>query len=102
MNVVSKHKLREFWAIHPEAEQALTEWYNRLRKSTPFNFAQLKDLFNAADFDTPHTIFDVGGNKYRVIAIIDYTGQFTKIRHVFTHKEYDIWSEKKRKGKVED
>jgi mRNA interferase HigB len=95
VNVVSKKKLREFWSDHPEAEDALTWWYNIFRKSSPQHFADLRTTFGSVDFVNPFTIFDVGGNKYRVIALIDYQEQFSKIVAVFTHAEYDDWNKSK-------
>jgi mRNA interferase HigB len=93
MNVVSKKRLRQFWTKHSEAEQPLTRWYNLFRKTSPGNFAELRETFASADFVNPHTIFNVGGNKFRIITIVDYEFQFAKIRHVFTHEEYDAWNQ---------
>jgi mRNA interferase HigB len=93
VNVVSKKTIRAFLENHdPEALEPLSRWYNLLRKSSPTNFAELRAIFASADFVNPFTIFNVGGNKYRIITLIDYEGQFTKIRHVFTHPEYDDWN----------
>jgi mRNA interferase HigB len=106
VNVVSKKTIRAFLENHdPEALEPLSRWYNLLRKSSPTNFAELRAIFASADFVNPFTVFlltrqhlagcsrfNVGGNKYRIITLIDYEGQFTKIRHVFTHPEYDDWN----------
>jgi mRNA interferase HigB len=96
VNVVSKKTIRAFLEHHadsePEALEPLSRWYNLLRKSSPTNFAELRAIFASTDFVNPFTVFNVGGNKYRIITLIDYEGQFTKIRHVFTHPEYDDWN----------
>jgi mRNA interferase HigB len=92
VNVVSKKKLREFWGEHPEAEESLTWWYNVFRKSSSQHFADLRRTFGSVDFVSPFTVFNVGGNKYRVIVFVDYVGQFSKIVYVFTHNEYDEWN----------
>ena len=94
VNVVSKSKLRAFWLEHPDAEEPLITWYKTLSKLSPKNFAELKDTFNSVDLAIKYTIFDVGGNKFRVIVLIDFEYQFAKIRHVLTHKEYENWSAK--------
>jgi mRNA interferase HigB len=94
VNVVSRKKLMAFWRKHPEATEPLTIWYRTLRKSRPKNFAELKSIFNSVDLASKYTIFDIGGNKFRVIIIVDYTNSFAKIRHVFTHQEYDLWNAK--------
>lgn len=100
VNVVSRKRLREFWEQHPEAGAPLGAWYKTLCKN---DFTDLNDLhktYPSADYAAPFTIFDVGGNKYRLITLIDYAGRFVKIRHVFTHREYDRWTIQYRKGRV--
>ncbi|WP_335340494.1 type II toxin-antitoxin system HigB family toxin [Burkholderia sp. PAMC 28687] len=64
------------------------------------NFKDLNDLkatFGAADYVKPHTVFDIGGNKYRLIAAIHYNMHKVFVRNVLTHAEYDTdkWKEKK-------
>jgi mRNA interferase HigB len=49
----------------------------------------------------PYTIFDVGGNKYRVVTVIHYNRARVYVRHVFTHAEYDDWSRSMRKRRGE-
>jgi mRNA interferase HigB len=65
-------------------------------QNQPQPLADLRQTFASADFVTPQTIFNVGGNKYRVIAIIDYEYQFAKIKNVFTHEEYDLWNQEEK------
>lgn len=102
MNVVALRTLRTFWEREPESEQPLRVWYTRLCKSNASNWAELKQAFPAIDYTSPHTVFDVAGNKYRVIVIIDYQYQFAKIRQVLNHAEYDRWTQLKRQGLIED
>ena len=59
------------------------------------DFAALKSLMNATDRVGDYYVFDIGGNKYRVIAAIHFDKQRLYVRHVFTHLEYDQWSKKK-------
>lgn len=92
MNVVNRKKLIAFWLKHPEATEPLAVWYRTLQKSKPKNFAQLKNLFGSVDLAAGYTIFDIGGNNFRVIVIVDYEYSFAKIRHVLTHQEYDHWN----------
>jgi mRNA interferase HigB len=92
VNVVSRRKLLEFWLEYPEAEEVLSIWYRTFQKAMPRNFAELKSIFGSVDLAEKYTVFDVGGNKFRVIVLIDYEYQFAKIRHVFTHQMYDQWN----------
>jgi mRNA interferase HigB len=53
------------------------------------NFAELRQIFASADLVGKLTVFNIGGNKYRLITYIDYQSQKVFIRHVLTHAEYD-------------
>ena len=64
------------------------------------DFAALRRSFGAADLVAPYTVFDVGGNTFRLIAAIHYNRGRVYVRHVLTHAEYDEWSDRRRrKGK---
>ena len=97
MRVISRRALREFWAKHRAAEAPLTAWF-RLMQVTDFaDFNAIKRTFGAVDYVAPYTVFDIGGNKYRVITAIHYDRRRVFIRHVFAHREYDRWSVGMRK-----
>ena len=57
----------------------------------PRSYADLKKLSNSVDRVGSYYVFDLGGNKYRVIAAIHFDRQMLYVRHVFTHVEYDRW-----------
>lgn len=102
VNVIAYKALRAFTQTLPEsegaqAEEAMREWFNRLRKLEPANFAELKAAFNTADITGIFTIFNVGGNKYRLVTAIVYTAKRAYIKHVFTHAQYDRWNAARRK-----
>ena len=96
MRVITKRRLKEFWEKHRKAEGPLLAWYKLVTNAHWKNFAEVKATFNSADYYANLVIFDVGGNKYRVIAAIHYNTGMLFIRHAFTHPEYDKW--KKLKG----
>ena len=52
------------------------------------HFIDLKKTFGSADQVKPHTVFDISGNKYRLIAVVDYSLQSLSIESVLTHAEY--------------
>ena len=91
MRVISNKALFEFAAIHPEAETSLQAWRKIVEAANFNNFADLKRAFNATDKVGDAYVFDVGGNKYRLIAAIHFNRKMVFIRHVFTHREYDKW-----------
>lgn len=91
MHIIAKRKLREFWARHPEAERPLIQWHTVLEKSTPRNFAELKALLGSIDWVAGYVIFDIGGNKYRLVTDVVFHSQTVFIKHIMTHAEYDQW-----------
>ena len=91
MRVISNRALVDFSAAHPPARLPMQAW-RKIIESRPFaNFADIKRAFNAVDKAGDHYIFDVGGNKYRIITGISFPHQKLYIRHVFTHEEYNRW-----------
>jgi len=87
--VISRKKIREFAAKWPAALGPLTFWADAVESSTWKNFSELKATFRSADYFKEFTIFDVGGNNWRVITFIHYRKQLVFIKHILTHKEYD-------------
>ena len=96
MHLITRKRLLEFAKKHPECSTAIDSWY-RIVKHTKFNsFAELKQTFPSADQVGKLTVFNIGGNKARLIAAIHYNTSRVYIRYVLTHKEYDrgSWKEK--------
>src|SRR5262245_26858969 len=89
MHIISRRKLREFSEDHPDAREALDHWYNAARRAIWRNFSDLRATFGGADQVGHFVVFNVGGNKYRLIVWIYYSDAVILIRHVLTHKEYD-------------
>ena len=99
MHIISIKMLREFWKKHPEAEGVLRQWHCVVEHVDFRDFNHVRELFISADYATPYTIFDIGGNNYRVIVIIRYRFKKVFVHKVMTHREYDDWSKLYRKGK---
>lgn len=99
MHIISKKALQMFWVKHPQAKAPLEAWYRVVSLTSFEHFAAIKQAFNAADYVPPFTVFDVGGNNFRVIAVIHYNRQKLYIRNVFTHADYDRWSQTNRSKK---
>lgn len=90
MHVIAKPALSVFWEKHPDSKPALLAWY-RLVSTT--DFASLHDLrqtFASADHVNGFTVFNIAGNKYRLVAAIHYNRRKVYIRHVLTHAAYDL------------
>jgi mRNA interferase HigB len=89
MHVISKKKLREFWEEHPKAQSPLEAWYQIARHAEWESFSDVRATFNTVDQVGHFTVFDIGGNKYRLIAAIHFNRGIVFVRHVLTHAEYD-------------
>ncbi len=88
MHILSKSSLRAFGRIHPESKGVLDQWYRLVKKSRWRNFAEVKQCFATADWYKDYVIFDLGGNKYRLIASIHFNRGKLFIRNVLTHADY--------------
>ena len=88
MHVVSHKAIRLFCEHCPDAESAMDHWYRVAKRATWASFAEVKQSFNAADFVAPYVVFDIGGNKYRLVAEINFSRSVLFIRGIMAHKEY--------------
>lgn len=95
MHVISLKRIREFFSTHRDAESSLMAWYKTARKANWQSLAELKQVYPSADLVGRHTVFNIGGNKYRLIARIVYRSQTLFVVAVITHEEYDLgkWKE---------
>jgi mRNA interferase HigB len=89
MHVISRKRLREFWTVHPEAETPLRAWHKLARQGEWQTFADVRAVFPHANRVGKLTVFNIGGNKYRLIAAIHFNRGKVFVRHVLTHAEYD-------------
>ncbi|HUM95151.1 MAG TPA: type II toxin-antitoxin system HigB family toxin [Candidatus Competibacter sp.] len=89
MRVISKRPIREFWERHPESKPALEEWFRKVTQLEAASFPELRQTFRSVDYVEGYTLFDVGGNKYRIAAVIHYDKKRLYVRQVMTHAEYD-------------
>jgi mRNA interferase HigB len=89
VRIISKKRLAEFWAKHPDAEEPLLAWYNITKKANRNNLAEKRQDFRHADPVGTCTVFNIKGNDYRLITKIFYVRKRVLIRFVMTHKEYD-------------
>jgi len=91
MHIISKRTLRDFCLRHPQAQAPLMAWHTLMQHCHAQSFAELKVTFGSADWVDGFVVFDLGGNKYRLIADVLFRAQRVYIKHIPTHKEYDQW-----------
>ncbi len=93
MRIIAKSTLRKFWETTPEyadAKTGMTEWYNYSLKAKWSSPHKIKEnLRSASILKNNRVVFNICGNKYRIVTRIDYKFQMMLIRFVGTHKEYD-------------
>lgn len=89
MRVISNRRLVAFSEQFPDADEALQAWRKIIEKSEIEHFAQLKAMFNSVDLVGGKFVFDIRGNRYRLVCGINFKTQCCYIREVMTHTEYD-------------
>jgi mRNA interferase HigB len=90
VRIITESRLTTFWEAHPPAEVPLKVWRRLIRAAQYQSPHEVKAHFPAADFlKAGVTVFDIGGNKYRLVVTMRYDLQRVYIRHVLTHAEYD-------------
>ncbi len=100
MHVISIKMLREFWQKHPAAESPLRLWHSIVEQTEFRDFGHIREFYNSADYVPPFVVFDVAGNNYRVVVVVQYRAKRVYVREVMTHREYDAWCKRYRQGKV--
>ena len=90
MRIVSIKKLKEFSEKHKDAKFALMNWYKKVTNSTWNNLSDIKDDYNQVDYvGNNRYVFNIKGNKYRLVILIIFISEKVYIRFVGSHKEYD-------------
>lgn len=89
MHVITQKRIWEAKIQHPQTATALDGWYRLIRANDPADFAAMKRLFPQTDKVGSLHVFDIGGNKLRLIAVVHYRTRKVFIRHILTNKEYD-------------
>jgi len=90
MRIISRKALRVFWEKHPDARQSLQAWYADVKQATWKSPADIKKAYHNASFVARNrVVFNIKGNKYRIIVAVQYKFRLVFIRFVGTHQEYD-------------
>ena len=90
MRIIAKRTLREFWELHPDAEEALLAWYREVQKEDWDTPAKVKAKYRIASvIGDSRMVLNIKGNDYRLVVKINYSYRVVYIRFVGTHAEYD-------------
>jgi mRNA interferase HigB len=88
VRVTSRKAIREFGKRHADSVPSMSNWLQTTRKAQWQNFAELRADFGSADQVGRRTVFNIAGNKYRLIARVNYRSQRVFILHIMNHAEY--------------
>lgn len=89
MRIIKRGALVQFWQRHPDAKASLESWYAVVRRATWKTPAEMKLVYSNADLVGRRTVFNIAGNKYRMITRVNYQTQRVFVLYLLTHAEYD-------------
>lgn len=90
MRIISRKILREFWERHPDVRAGLESWYADVKQAEWKNPEDIKTVYRNASFIADNrVVFNIKGNRYRLIVAVQYAYQIVYIRFVGSHQEYD-------------
>lgn len=90
MRVLAKRTLRDFWELNPDSEQQLLVWFREASKAEWNNPNEIKAQYTSASIlKNSKVVFNICGNKYRLIVEINFARKWVFIRFIGTHSEYD-------------
>ncbi len=89
MHLISRKALQRFWRQYPDSKNSLSRWFKAMQKSTFGNFNELRAAFPAADKVGDLIVFNISGNKYRLIVSIHFNRGKVYIRNILTHRKYN-------------
>jgi mRNA interferase HigB len=90
MRTISRKMLREYWELHPDARASLESWFADVKQADWKSPDDIKSIYRNASFVANNrVVFNIKGNKYRLVVAIQYTYRIVYIRFIGTHQEYD-------------
>ncbi len=90
MHIILRKVLIDYWCRFPETEQALKSWFAETDKAQWANPADIKEQYRSASIlKNSRVVFNICGNKHRLIVRVNYSSKTVFIRFVGTHFEYD-------------
>lgn len=89
MRIIKRGALVEFWERPPDAKASLESWYAVVRRAAWRTPAEIKQVYGNADLVGLRTVFNIAGNKYRLLARVNYQAQRVFVLYLLTHAEYD-------------
>ena len=90
MRIVAKSRLRDSWTKHPDAEGPLSAWYREIERADWQTSAHVRNQYRSASIvGGDRVVFNIKGNRYRLVVWINYRKSAVYIKRFGTHAEYD-------------
>jgi mRNA interferase HigB len=90
MRVIAKRTLQQFWELHADAKNSLEAWHSQVIKAVWINPQEIKRQFGSVSvLKSGRVVFNIAGNKYRLVLAMDYRRQVCFIRFIGTHAQYN-------------
>ena len=90
MRIFTEKPLKIYAELHPEAKTALQDWIKKVKQAQWHNLNDIRQTFNSVDYiGNQRYVFNIKGNDYRLVVVIQFTPQFVYVRFIGTHSEYD-------------
>ncbi len=90
MRIFTEKPLKDYASKHPEALTAIQDWIKKVKNAEWTNLADIKRTFNSVDYvGNQRYVFNIKGNDYRLVVVIQFRPKFVYIRFIGTHAEYD-------------
>jgi len=89
MRLLGRDQLQSFIRNYPDSSSSLKGWAQNIERNEFNHFHHLRSAFGSADFVKPYTVFNIAGNKYRLISIVDYALKAVAIKEILKHQDYE-------------
>lgn len=89
MEIIHRERIQEFMRKRPDSGTSLGAWQRNMTANSFGGLVELKRAFGSADYVRPYVVFNIAGNKYRLVSLVDYELQAASVEAVLTHAEYD-------------
>lgn len=90
MRIIARRTIIDYYEKHPQAKEALEDWYHKTKEAEWTCYADMKKTFNSVDsVGDQHYVFNIKGNDFRLIAVVKFSPSHVLIRFIGTHTEYD-------------
>jgi len=96
VKVVGRNKINRFAKRHADAGRPLAQWLKKTEAAKWNHAADIKNTFNSVDRVGTCYVFNIGGNRFRLVAVVVIVSGVVIIEKIMTHTEYDMWNKKQR------